>query len=766
MGFKSRKIYVGLISLAVVLAAYLLYTQLTITPQIDIDTEGKMKTPAVLEENAPDQDGKIGMIGEVGVGTVRKAKYIHLNAEKQVDREFGFEKLLHQEEEKWEIEKPYMNVFRPNFNCYITADRGNVRVEDVAGRPDPKDATLTGNVVIHILPQAGSNVKEGFIYLDDVDYISEEAQFSTDGPVKFVSQDANMLGRGLELVYNDELDRLEFLRIIHLESLWLRPSSQTSLFSPGPTDADSKTDTTGQVQTKTSDEPLEKVGRKTKQTPPEGEQAGQQKKGEYYRCVFSDNVVIDSPEQLILADEVCINDIFWSKTSSKKPEKTDTLSTDNEKMAEETAKTSKHSNTKTVSIDKMEANDIPVEKQNQAEQPTKEIADIVVTCDNGIIVTPMSSPQVTRKSAKLDTVSIEIESKSAKSLDDTSERTKFIAQRIDYSASLGDTVATGPSELTFYVSDTMASESNEPNVPVKVTAQQKAKFLPALNQAVFEGDCLCSALRAGSAVQWNYMLAAPKLTVSLSSSKDEQSSDLTTGIEHLTADGGLVQLATVKTKVGHGPSTEESQNIDQEKLLGFTKLKCHKFDYDAAQKLCVATGPGLIAVDNSKIEEPKQKLDRFSLQKQCYAVVQEFETLKYFLDANRIIADAQSNQILIDYFPIVKGQLGQQVSVTAAHIEALMYETDTGRIELSNLTATGGITYQEQSEETKHRGRDIQFVGSQMFYDAAKSIITAQGNESQPCYFNGALVDAIEYDLKTTRVKTKITGPGILQLGR
>jgi len=166
-GVKSRKLYVWLISAGVILAIYLLYNWISKTGPIEIDTGAKF-ADTVAESDRGEFDDEIGMIGDVGVGTVQKAKYTHLNAEKQVDREFGFEKLLHVEGDEWEIEKPYMNIFRHNLKCYITADEGKVQVEDAVGRATPKDATLTGNVVIHISPEVGSNVQESFIYLDDV----------------------------------------------------------------------------------------------------------------------------------------------------------------------------------------------------------------------------------------------------------------------------------------------------------------------------------------------------------------------------------------------------------------------------------------------------------------------------------------------------------------------------------------------------------------------------------------------------------------------
>jgi hypothetical protein len=148
-------------------------------------------------------------------------------------------------------------------------------------------------------------------------------------------------------------------------------------------------------------------------------------------------------------------------------------------------------------------------------------------------------------------------------------------------------------------------------------------------------------------------------------------------------------------------------------------------------------------------------------------VVRDFETLKYFSEANRIITDAKRQQILIDYVPIVQGQYGQQITATAGHIEANLTEIAGGRNELSTLSATSGVTYEEEAKEKKWgKGKAVEFVGSGFFYDVEKSTITAWGDELQPCLLNGALAPGIEYNLKTGRIKTKITGPGILQMRR
>ncbi len=653
---------------------------------------------------------------------------------KEVIRVWGFEELLHDTGEEWDIEKPYMNIFRRSFKCYITSDKGRVQVETAAGRPSQKDVTLTENVVIHILPEKAGTIKESFIYLDDVDFISEKSQFSTAGPVKFVSEDVQMLGRGLEVVYNEELDRLEFFRIIHLESLHAKVPVETGLFSPGQTGVDRPADTNSRPKTRQPVEPaVADDSQKTKPLPTESARAGEQVEGENYRCVFSKNVVIKSPQEWVFADdEVTINNIFRPKVSDKESDKADVGGADDVEGRNVTA-------AKQGTIAKQEI----VAEQDEPAESAQELVDIVVTCDGGIVVTPMGSPRTPKSPAKPAGEAAGTDSRALiKVLKEAKDRTIFAAQKIDYCAATGNTVASGPSELTFYTSDIIHSEAEEKKktIPVKVTARKKAEFFPALNQAIFEGDCLCTIVREDSGLQQKYTLSGQKLTVNLSEDKDKQTSDSTAGIDHLTASGGVVRLVTLKTA--------------GKKLLGGVELKCVKFDYDAAQQLFLATGPGTIALDNSSVSEPNEEVGRFSLRRPCWAIVENFGTLKYFLEENRIVADAGPQEMLINYFPIVNGQYGQHTVATASHVEAFLYQTADGQSELSTLTASGGITYKDD---------DNQFVGSELFYDHNEFIMKVKGDEFQPCYFNGALVDGIEYNVKTAEGTVEIIAPGTLQ---
>jgi hypothetical protein len=122
-----------------------------------------------------------------------------------------------------------------------------------------------------------------------------------------------------------------------------------------------------------------------------------------------------------------------------------------------------------------------------------------------------------------------------------------------------------------------------------------------------------------------------------------------------------------------------------------------------------------------------------------------------------IISDAEPGQtLLINYFPVVEGSYGQQVKATAAHTEVGFVQTADGQSELSMLIASGGITYKEDD------GNEL--MGSKLFYDCEKSILRVEGDEAEPCYFNGALVEKILYDPKTGKFEAPLVGPGTLQI--
>jgi len=844
-----RKFFIGFISLGAMLAIYLLYSRVSKIPPTDTGTTAEFVN-AIAESNVGEFGGEMGKIGDVGVDVVKKTRYLHRNENKEVDREVGFEELLHRVGDVWEVEKPYMNVYKRNFKCYVTADTGMVQVESAVGRPSPKDATFTGNVVVHILPAGSGGIKESFIYLDDIAFLGEKSQFSTAGPVKFVSEDARMHGTGLELVYNEQMERLEFFRIIELESLRFR-SSQSAFLSSAKTETDKPAAMVRQAKAQRPDKPVAAGGSKKKEAlRTAARPQAEQDRDEYYRCVLYKNVFIDTPEQLVFArEQVTINDILWSKESSGQSNEAATSGADDTKKVAGAAEKRRRNKAGKTSTDNVKANNVIVSKQSEPNEAAQEFVDIVITCDGSIVVTPMDLPRAPENPAKAGTGESGSDSQWLEKLNDAAGRTTFITQRIDHNATTGDAIASGLSELTFYgegvlqknrktetnTSDTVDAETRETAVPMKITARKEVKFLSDANQVIFEGDCTWTIPQEGSTGQQNYTLSAPQFTINLPEDRskwssslpdifasgpaelkfyvddfggvetgkaplpakltgkrqgrfiaalnqvvfegdcrctmlredpnvveeyilssqeicvdlpkdtNDRSSESTVGIEHLTATGGVVRLATVKTS--------------KQKSLGGVELECRRFDYDADQELYTATGPGRIKLDNSAVAEPNEQKGGFSLKGPCWAIVENFDTLKYFLKTNKIIAEAGSEGgLVVNYFPIREGKFAKDIVVNAGHVEADLKQTAEGQTELSTLTASGGINYKE--------GDDNEFIGSELFYDHNKLVMKVKGNELQPCYLNGALVDGIEYDLKTGRSKAKIVGPGSLQINR
>ncbi|MBN1806312.1 MAG: hypothetical protein JW837_13775 [Sedimentisphaerales bacterium] len=731
-----RKFYIGLISLAVVMVLYMLYSRLDTTTPPDAGRRVEF-VDSIKDSNDVDLKKQISRISDVGVGNIEKARYIARDRNQKVEREWGFERLLNESRDMWEIEKPFMNIYQRNFTCYITADNGKVQVVTAVGKSTPKDATFTSNVVIHIVPAGLSNIRESRIYLDDITYLSEKSLLSTANSVKFVSEDARMTGKGLELVYDDVLERLEYLWIKDLESLHIKNSKMNTLSGPKspprkPADTDAGTKIRQPEEAAVASDNAETQNTFV-QPPPERE------KGENYKCLFSKNVLIDGPEQMVFAhNEIFIDDIIFSKTSGSEPNKavTDTMpaSADRSDDVVVTA-------TDMRGPDEFDADNVAAAESVES---SDKLRDVTITCDNGFIIALKDYPKIFEKIPKTDTDLNASDRPRPEKLDLAEGRKTFLAPEIDYNALTGDIISSGASEMKFYTVDLGPGDANRPALPVTVTAKKQVRFLQTSNQAVFEGDCRCDMFQTDPNFRQQYILLAPKLTIALAEDANEKASSLAPGIEHFTADGGLVRLFTLKTA--------------GRTKLGGTKLESSKFDYDPGKGLFEATGPGMIVMDNSKISSSEAEDERFSLRRPCYAVVREYDTLKYFIPEKRIVADAGSQGLIIDYFPIVDGeyQHDRQATVYTPHIEANLTETDAGQLKLLTLSATDGIVYKDKQNK--------QFDGSTLFYDADKSVVTIQGDELRPCQYNGAYAGAIEWDLKTDKIKTEIVGPAILQL--
>ncbi|UCF14492.1 MAG: hypothetical protein JSW59_13845, partial [Phycisphaerales bacterium] len=469
-----RKVLVGFISLGSVLAVYLLYTGMSDSPVIDRDL-GADFVEAMADSNIGDFDSNVGKIGNIGIGRTEVAKYVTLNEEtKEVESIWGFRTLLSKSRGRWELEKPYVNVYEPEFTCYITADSGLVQMETAAERTTPKDATFSGNVVIHVLPTGSSELKESFVYLDDIIFLSDRSQLYTEGPVEYVSDDVRMRGRGLELIYNDQSDRLEFFRIVDLESLRIK-NYRTAMFSADKPETEESVEVVATAELRQPDEahtidPADKAETLAADTPTEAKV----KEGIYYKCILSKNVFIDTPDELIFADQrIYISDIFWSRDSissdASDANDAEAVSVAGQKElaedvndAETFAAVGKDEpafdSNGVAAVDTVDPN-VAVAAAAEPNTSPEGPDDIVITCDSGLVLVPMDTNRSLDEFMQVSAVS---GGEHPAELETDTERTKFVAPRIDYNAVTRDVAADGESRLTLYSDDRAGAEVNEP----------------------------------------------------------------------------------------------------------------------------------------------------------------------------------------------------------------------------------------------------------------------------------------------------------------
>ena len=447
--------------------------------------------------------------------------------------------------------------------------------------------------------------------------------------------------------------------------------------------------------------------------------------GDYYECVLSGNVKIDAPDQVILArDKFVIHDIFWARSDANAPEDANLPADAN---AVEVAP--------------------PVAATDEPNAPTVAEFDVTITCDEGVLLVPVDS-MMAKQVANEPNAPARRLAKDAELLGDTGVRTTFVTPRIDHNMATGDTIAKGLSELVFY-NDANSTDPNKRPVPVTITAQRETRFIADSNQVIFDGDCVCTMLQDDPNVLQRHVLTAPQITILLPSEANDVNG--APDFERITGDGGLVRLATVKTaKPG---TVEPGASMD----LGGMELKCQRFDFDPNEEIFTAIGPGIMQVDNSKVPDSNESKPGMSLRKPCYAFVRDFDKLDYYIKDNRVVADAEVGGTLrVDHITVNKdGTQGRHVVATATHVEALMYQTEAGQTELLTLHATGVVTYEDEKN---------QFVGKELIYDHAGAMVTVNGDRTQPCYFNGALVKSIVYNLTTGAVEAEQAGPGSMQL--
>ena len=712
-----RKFVVGLIALAALIGVYWLYTRTSRTPPIVADTTRMLPVP-VADVNAGPPKG-VGTILGVDIGQVEQTRFLHRNENNQVDRVFGFEQLLHKESKQWEITNPYMKLFFPTFHCDVTANRGKVQVEAVFSQLKAEDAQFSGNVVIHIVPTEPNDALECFIHLDDVGFLAAKSLFSSAGAVRFLSRRAQLTGTGMELIYDEGRSRLDLFRIFKLDSLRLSSRELGSVADLTPRQ------------------------RPQAAAPAPGASARQALAGagpatlpaDRYQCIFHSNVAIVTPDRAVTAqDELTIDHILWP--GSKKPEAP-------------VQRAVGRDDPNTAPYPGPDALVTTASSHSAISVIPPEAFDTVVTCDGGFEVTPMDRGlktegrrQKTEDSAVLRPMSSVLRDPPSGAPD----RQRAAARRIHFDHFTTDTTLEGPVEMAFPLDPNglQGAKTASQAMPMTVTALKAVRFLAAAHQVLFEGDCRVTLWRSEPNLTYEYILTAPQLTLDITTDPNKAKGETVTA-RKLVTEGGPAALRILRRSA--------------DRLVGWTKLDAAQLQYEAGPRQFTALGPGEIWMRNDELINPKADPNQFSLGRPCIARLTNFDRLTYSGATNRIVAEDDAQQLLLDYFPLTNGQYDRHARTVAGHVEALLNEVTKGHLELASLTVTEGIEYEDETN-------GLSFLGSSLSYDYSQALVAVRGDDEQRCYLNGALVDQIDLNLKTGRIKADIPAPSTIQVRR
>ena len=702
-----RKCVVGFLSLGLLWVAYWGYQHLVETPPIETDAIGDNEFPSFTGTD----DGGGGQLGEIYNIQVQDPVYAHRDENNRVDRELGFAELYQKGRSRWRVSKPFMNLYPSNrqLTCRITADEGVFRVEN-SRTPYASDVTFTGNVHVHLAPEPNSPWEEVNIFLDDIVFLNDKTQFSTSGAIHVQSERLDLRGRGMQFVYDPIQERIQYFHLFELEQLQMKASRD--LFSGETELAESPSETAPP-----SAGGADKLAASTSASPVP------------YECVLHENVVIRTPKHQILSyDHIALTDLFWRG-----------LPDDPELRADGSA-------------DAQVLGD-PIASRVLPDVHDEAGIDIVITCDNGLLLAPRDANWV-ELDLKRTERAIPV---AAPALAREAGQAKFEAREINYSLLSRDGIALGPLELMFYAPEPNSTRHDAGRtgslVPIKVTAQKRGVFMYQENSILFEGDCECRLLREDPNVVEEYSLNAPQLRIDFVDGKERQSIAANFHLKHLEASGGDVTLGIYsRTRAAATPEYADGNDIDR--LLAGVELECQHLEVDPnrGNEVFIATGPGNITLNNAKSQGFSQKTDS---ERGYYAMMEGFKTLWFYVAENRIVADGDAETMVFDYFPIVDGNDAfQEVRAQANHIEIQFVTTAEGKREMGTLVAEGNVYVHFDTTD-----RNLQLQASGFSYDHERLTLVMWSDLEVPCRVNGQDVVGIQLNIKTGELRTEFIGP-------
>jgi hypothetical protein len=328
--------------------------------------------------------GQANQIDKTTIYSANQAVYPIMDPQtKKVLRIFGFESLINpgQQSNNWQVRRPYLNVFDKKFRCRLDAEEGSIQMEYSGGKPIPKDAHLTGSVVIRLLPEQKERFSETVIFLDDLNYSSERSEFFTDGPVELVSAQARLVGRGMQIIYNPQDQRIEYFQIKKLDYLRIKKAAASHVMGKPSVSPDNsvpiKQGAGPAAKTETSADgpalPAAEVKEKAADTAPV-------KTGLLYQCSVRKEVEIQYGRELIVqgADEVNILNLLLDSSSAESSEK---ITPDSEM--------DKPVNQEKTPDAVLQGDNWANRKRLPQTPDDDDSTDVIVLCRGGIVIQPM-----------------------------------------------------------------------------------------------------------------------------------------------------------------------------------------------------------------------------------------------------------------------------------------------------------------------------------------------------------------------------------------
>lgn len=737
---RGRKFKIWSISFCIVIAVFIFYKMVG---------QDNIKVPTFNykpDANVFSSEPNYGPIGPVGIGDVCEARFETYNPKtRKLERVIGFQKVLHKSGDMWELDKPFMSVYQDNVRCDITADKGNVELDNVqSAKPSPKEADLKGNVVVHIFGQ--DKRSEAFIYLNEVIFDDDRSMLWSNDSINFVSKEAVLLGKGIEIVYNTSISRLEFMKIKKLDYLnIMKPVKQLA--------NDNNTAVEPNKAVSSSDTNAPKV--KKQSDPNKPQQKKKKKKDEDYRCIFRDNVRIEYKEEVVLAEEISISNLLVAQNNEKPKKKDAEFQIVKAADVNETKKVKKAKDSNQPLDKKTNTKIVKAPKETPIQISPDSNVMAIVKCDGPMIIRPVDSKEYENwKPAQY---------KGFKDLDAPKKeflgnRNLLIAQTIDYNLGNDTANTKGKVELVFYPQ--VQTDTGKQKVPFIISAEQGAQFSVPNKQAIFFDHVQGAFTKQTPAFDEENMFFGSKLIADLAAKQGSEDLMASSDISHIKIEGPNVRLESKRTK--------------GETKLSHVRLKSEQLDYDRTTQQVVTSGKGkieysntgkisatpVVSVKKAKLTDTNQQAEdtpQMKTDKPCFALVEGFNSLVWDMNSHHVRATSdKSSGIHVGYLPILETGYGPRTTIDTKQIDVDYNEPAAGKSQVTKLVASGGIVFREDGGN--------EFAGDKLNYNPAQEYMKITGSDALKCMLNGVTVEGIDYDMKAGTANATGAGIGIMPM--